>query len=45
VVFKTWFPGWLERNRARIIATADIRLLATGEKSPWYVVELAADQK
>jgi len=39
LVFQPWFESWVRENGGSIVAEEHIRLLATGEPSPWYVVE------
>lgn len=38
-VFRSWLVEWLRDNGGRIVAEERIRLLATGNPTPWYLVE------
>lgn len=40
VEFAPWFERWLAENGGTIVAEEQVRLLATGEPSPWYVVKM-----
>jgi hypothetical protein len=40
LLFHSWFETWLREHRGKIVAQERIRLLATGDPSPWYLVEI-----
>lgn len=39
LVFRPWFESWVRENGGKVIAEERIRLVATGEPTPWYLVE------
>jgi hypothetical protein len=43
--YKKWIDTWLVPNGGKVIAQDGVKVLATAERQPWYVIEMAPSRE